>query len=237
MLATSASVVGTPRETRVGKRSRKGEWLVPAGLILLALVPAVMGSARLAQLAGDTAVTPENARFVAQPLPVVMHILAVLPYSLLGAFQFAPGFRRRHRGWHRAAGRVLGVCGLVAALTGLWMAQFYPWPEGDGVSLYVQRLVFGTGMVVSVVLALDAVRRRDFEAHGAWMMRAYAIGMGAGTQVLTHVPWFVLFGKPDEGTRAWLMGGAWVINLLVAEWVIRKKGVARALVRPSAAAG
>ena len=166
---------------------RRTDWLVPATLIVLSLVPATFGTIRLAQLAGGAEVTAANARFFAQPLPVVLHILAVIPYSLLGAFQFAPSFRRRRRGWHRAAGKVLAVCGLVAALTGLWMAHFYPWPDGDGAVLYVERLVFGSAMLASIVLALRAIRRRDFVTHGAWMTRAYAIGMGAATQVLTHL--------------------------------------------------
>jgi hypothetical protein len=54
------------------------------------------------------------------------------------------------------------------------------------------------------------------------MLRAYAIGMGAGTQVLTHLPWFILFGQPIEGPRAVLMIGAWIINLAVAETLIAK---------------
>ena len=202
--------------------SRRSDWLVPALLILLSLVPAVAGTARLAQLAGG-AETAENARFFAQPIPVVVHILVVIPYTIVGAFQFSPGFRRRNRPWHRAAGRVLGVFGLMAALTGLWMAHFYPWPEGDGVGVYVERLVFGTAMVMSIVLGVDAVRRRDFKAHGAWMTRAYAIGLGAGTQVFTHLPWFILIeGKPGESGRTVMMGAGWVINVLVAEWIIRK---------------
>ena len=88
---------------------RRTDWLVPATLIVLSLVPATFGTIRLAQLAGGAEVTAANARFFAQPLPVVLHILAVIPYSLLGAFQFAPSFRRRRRGWHRAAGKVLAV--------------------------------------------------------------------------------------------------------------------------------
>ena len=204
--------------------SRRSDWLVPALLILLSLVPAIAGTARLAELASNAPVTKANARFFAQPLPVVLHILTVIPYSMLGAFQFSAGFRRRNRAWHRAAGRVLGVCGLVVALTGLWMAHFYPWPEGDGVGVYVERLIFGTGMLMSMVLGLDAVRRRDFASHEAWMTRAYAIGLGAGTQVLTHLPWFILVGKPDESARTVLMGAGWVINVLVAEWVIRRAG-------------
>ncbi|HEV3485456.1 MAG TPA: DUF2306 domain-containing protein [Vicinamibacterales bacterium] len=205
-----------------GTTSRRSDWLVPALLILLSLVPAVAGTARLAQLAGG-AETAENARFFAQPIPVVLHILVVIPYTIVGAFQFSPGFRRRNRPWHRAAGRVLGVFGLLAALTGLWMAHFYPWPEGDGVGVYVERLVFGTAMVMSIVLGVVAVRRRDFKAHGAWMTRAYAIGLGAGTQVFTHLPWAILVGgKPGEAGRTVMMGAGWVINVLVAEWIIRK---------------
>jgi uncharacterized membrane protein len=204
-------------------RSTRSDWLVPAALIALSVVPAVAGIVRLTQLAGGAAVTADNARFFAAPLPVVLHIPAVIAYSILGAFQFAPAFRRRRRGWHRAAGRFLAPCGLLAALSGLWMAHFYPWPDGDGQVLYVERLVFGSAMVVSIVLALLAIRRRDFASHGAWMTRGYAIGLGAGTQVLTHLPWFVLVGaKPGELPRAVLMGAGWVINVVVAEWIIRR---------------
>jgi uncharacterized membrane protein len=201
---------------------RRADWLVPTLLLLLSLVPAIAGTARLAQLANG-AQTPESARFFAQPIPVVLHILVVIPYTMAGAFQFSPGFRRRNRPWHRAAGRVLGVFGLIAALTGLWMAQFYPWPAGDGFGVYVERLVFGTAMVVSIVRGIDAARRHDFQSHGAWMTRAYAIGLGAGTQVLTHLPWFLFVGKPGESARTLLMGAGWVINVVVAELCIRRQ--------------
>ena len=80
------------------------------------------------------------------------------------------------------------------------MAHFYPWPVGDGVGVYVERLVFGSAMLLSIAVSLDAVRRRDFKAHGAWMTRAYAIGMGAGTQVLTHPPWSLRAGPGDVCT-------------------------------------
>ena len=141
--------------------SRRSEWMITAGLLLLSLVPAMAGVSRLTQLANGTEITAANARFYAMPLPVVLHILAVIPYSMLGAFQFAPAFRRRHRNWHRAAGKLLVVLGLMAALSGLWMAHFYPWPDGDGEALYVMRLVFGTAMAMSIMLAVVAVRRRD----------------------------------------------------------------------------
>ena len=218
-------------------KSTRSDWLIPAGLIALSLVPAIAGTVRLTQLASGATITPENARFFASPLPVALHIPAVIVYSILGAFQFAPAFRRRHRGWHRAAGRVLAPLGLIAALSGLWMAHFYPWPAGDGQAVYIERLVVGSAMVASIVLALLAVRRRDYATHGVWMIRGYAIGLGAGTQVLTHLPWFVFAsGKPGELPRALMMGAGWAINILVAEWIIRRRRIS-VPVRRSPAAG
>ena len=204
-------------------RSTRSDWLVPAGLIVLSLVPAIAGTARMVQLASGAEVTPENARFFASPLPVALHVPGAIMYSMVGALQFAPGFRRRHRAWHRAAGRVLAPIGLMVALTGLWMAHFYPWPPGDGQMVYGERLVVGVAMVASLVLALAAVRRREYTSHGEWMIRAYAIGLGAGTQVFTHLPWFVLADeRPGELARGVMMGLGWAINIVAAEWIIRR---------------
>ena len=204
--------------------STRSDWLIPAGLIALSMVPALAGSVRLAQLAGGAEITLENARFFAAPLPVMIHIPAAVVYSIVGAFQFSPGLRRRRRAWHRAAGRILIPCALLVALSGLWMAHFYPWPQGDGQLVYAERLVFGTAMVLSVVLGLYAIKRRDFASHGEWMMRAYAIGLGAGTQVLTHLPWFMLVeDKPGELARGVMMGAGWIINVVVVEWIIRSR--------------
>ena len=59
------------------------------------------------------------------------------------------------------------------------------------------------------------------------MRRAYAIGLGAGTQALTQLPALLLFGPPDHLRLALMMGAAWGINLAVAEgliWRRRKRG-------------
>ena len=204
------------------KRTRS-DWLIPAALIALSLVPALAGTARVVQLGAGAEVTPENARFFASPLPVLMHIPAAILYSILGAFQFSRGFRRRHRQWHRRAGKILIPAGLIVAASGLWMAHFYPWPQGDGQIVYLERLIAGSAMVLSILLGVDAIRRRSFAEHGDWMIRAYAIGLGAGTQVLTHLPWFVLSdSKPGELARGVMMGAGWAINIVVAELIIRK---------------
>ena len=203
-----------------GKGWVSAEILIPTGLILLSLVPAGGGTFRLFQLATGSGATPETARFFDQPFPVVAHIVSVILYSLLGALQFAPRFRRRHLRLHRRIGRILIPAGFVAAVSGLWMSHFYPWPAYDGVVLYIMRLLVGGGMIIALLLAADAIRRRKFRQHGAWMIRAYALAMGAGTQVFTHIPIAVLQQEFTLTNRAIAMGAGWLINILVAEWVI-----------------
>ncbi len=220
MNADTNSIAGQAPSKR---RLFSNDWLIPAGLIALSVIPVLGGASRLTELSAGAEITAENVRFFTSPLPVVFHIISVTLYSILGAFQFSRGLRRRKIRWHRAIGRLLIPCGLIAALSGLWMSQFYALPPMDGQILYVLRLIFGWGMVLCIGLGVLAIRRRDYAQHGAWMMRAYAIGLGAGTQALTHLPWFIFFGIPDEFPRAMLMGAGWVINLAVAEWVIRKR--------------
>lgn len=200
----------------------KTQWLAPVALLMLSFVPVAAGAFRVAELTGGAEVTQENARFFAAPAPVLIHIFAATVYCLLGAFQFAAGFRRRRRGWHRAAGRLLVVCGLAVALSGLWMTLFYALPPYDGELLKAMRLFFGSAMAGSIVLGFMSIRRRDYARHRAWMMRGYAIGLGAGTQVFTHLPWVLFLGAPSELTRAGLMFAGWAINLAVAEWLIRR---------------
>jgi uncharacterized membrane protein len=204
----------------------KSEYWVPAGLIALSFIPAVAGGARLASLAGATEVTPENIRFFAAPLPVILHVIGATAFCVIGAFQFVPALRRRPSRWHKLSGRALVPAGVVAALTGLWMAQFHDLPPEDGFVLYLERLIFGFAMLGSLVLGVVTVIRRDFSAHKAWMMRGYAIGLGAGTQAMLGLPVILLSGPPDQTVKAVYMGLAWALNLAFVEWRLRR-GVPR----------
>ena len=212
-----------PRPAAGPQSSGKGEWRVPAAFIVLCAIPFAAGAYRLVTLATGAEITPENARFFGAPLPVVLHIICAVLFIVLGALQFVASFRRRHPTWHRRAGRVAVVSGLVVASSALWMTQFYALPAQDGLLLYGFRLLFGSLMAVSLVLAFVAIRRRQIPRHRAWMMRAYAIGLGAGTQAVTLLLGEIVSGKPSVLARALLMAAAWVINLAVAEWIIRRQ--------------
>ena len=133
--------------------------------------------------------------------------------------------RRRWPGRHRAAGRFLVAAGLVAALSGLWMATRYAIVPADSALPHGLRLLFGSAMALAIVLGCLAILRRDVVRHQAWMRRACAIGLGAGTQALIQIPPLLIIGEPDDLSRALMMGAGWVLNLAVAEWLIRRAQV------------
>jgi hypothetical protein len=111
----------------------------------------------------------------------------------------------------------------VTAVSGTWVTVFSQRAPLDGDVLSGIRLVVGVAMTVSLVLGYLTVRQRDFTAHRRWMLRGYALGFGAGTQLVTQVPWILLVGPLTITTKTYLMAAAWLINVIWAEWLIRRR--------------
>jgi uncharacterized membrane protein len=191
--------------------------------LIWSAVPVAAGLVRLSQLAGAE-ITADNARFIAVPGPVVLHILCATLFCVLGAFQFDTALRHRYPKGHRLSGRVAAPCGILAALSGLWMTAAYPIPAAlQGGLLYGARFAAGASMALALVLSVRAVLQGRIDAHRAWMVRAYALGQGAGTQVLMLLPLSLMAGAPTCFLRDVLMASAWGLNLVVAEWLIRRR--------------
>jgi uncharacterized membrane protein len=206
------------------RKLTRADFKVPALLIALSVVPTLGGIARLASVSGRAAVGPDDARFLAAPAPVVIHVISATLFCLLGAFQFSAGFRLRWPGVHRSAGKLLALCGLLTGATGLWMTAFYTIPSHlQGPLLYVVRLLVASAMIGAILVAWRTILRRDVPRHEAFMIRAYALGQGAGTQVLVLGPWMLLSGESGGLTRDLLMTLAWLLNLAVAELLIRSR--------------
>ncbi len=223
---TQDSLAGTGAAPVPGRARSRSGWWVPPALLALALIPVLGGTGRLIEVLGGPEVLPTDARFAASPAPLIVHIVAAVAYAALGAFQFSARLRRRHPGWHRRTGRVLVVAGLAVAFSGLWMTLTYPQKEGTGDILWATRLLVSSGMGASLILGVVAIRNRNIARHRAWMTRAYALALGAGTQALTVGFGEALFGAGVVRTDL-MMAAAWAINLAIAEWVIRRPGLRR----------
>lgn len=211
-------------------RLTKGDFKVPALLLALSVVPILGGAARLKSVADGAAVGADDARFFAAPIPVVIHVVAATVYALLGAFQFSTGIRLRWRAWHRRAGVLLLGCALLTGTTGIYMTVAYAIPANlQGSLLYGVRLVVGVAMLTAIVKGWVSIVRRDLAQHEAWMIRAYALAQGAGTQAVIFLPSTLIWGPILGPARDVLLSLAWLANVIVAELLIRRR--ARAYLR------
>lgn len=188
-----------------------------AGLVVLSAVPMLAGLTRLFDMPTGRLALDGHERFAADPLTGVLHIVGATGFATIGAFQFMPSRS------HRLVGRVLSALGLIAAFAGAVMAMTWAPKQFDTAWFNAMRTTVAIAMVVFIVAGVVTARRGDFTAHAAWMTRAYALFLSAGTQVFTAGFTALPFMQPHMNERLYAasMAAGWVINLVAAEWVIR----------------
>lgn len=198
-------------------------WLAPMGLLALGLLNIASGAVQLSNIAeGPTeavlASNMTNTQYFVTPFPVVIHIISGTVFNLFAPFQFVPTLRRN--GFHKWSGRILMPAGLVAALTSLWMNQFFP---GFGIGLkYAAVWALGVTMSVCLFLALLSILKRDIALHRAWMIRAVAMSLAPAVQRVILLPYFITTGDMSVPAIEVVVCTSFVLTLAFAEWVIRR---------------
>ncbi|MEP4195745.1 MAG: DUF2306 domain-containing protein [Aliishimia sp.] len=212
----------TPNKARPVNTLSRSEWTFLTFILLYSFIPAFGGLVRVVELAGGPAIIPQNPRALADPLPIVIHLLTSFLFCIFGAVQFLPSFRRNHPNVHRTNGRIIMIAGCISAASGIWMTHVYTFPqELQGSLLYLVRMVVGPLMIGCLIWAVIAIRARNIVSHGGAMIRAYAIGQGASTQTFLGIFWMIVVGSEAVGPpRESIMVLSWVLNLMIAEFLI-----------------
>ena len=200
--------------------------------LLLALafctfIPVMNGAVSVVQIPLGT--LPEDSlRLAAVPVSFFLHSLGGVLFGVLGPLQFVRALRRRFGTLHRLSGRVFVLAGAGLALSGLaLLLQVESIRTGF---LDAARAIFSLALLAALVLGVAAARARDMPRHRAWMIRAYAIGMGTGTVALIMFPIYLITGKPPTGLASDIVVvGMWLLNIALAEWVVRRLALPRPL--------
>ncbi len=170
---------------------------------------------------------------------LVAHICTATVALLLGSLQFIPKVRA-HKPLHRALGRVYLFVGVgPSAVTTIPVAVWF------GRTLTQIGLITAAALwLITGGLAYRAGRQHEFDRHGEWMMRNYALTFLAVTSRIL-VPLLLLVQIPFSGAGAASIGDrapsmipvgqtlGWVINLIVVEVLIRREHGRREPSRPS----
>ncbi|GAA0940867.1 DUF2306 domain-containing protein [Pseudonocardia zijingensis] len=173
---------------------------------------------------------------------LVAHVFTAGVALVLGPLQFVPAIRARRR-WHRRIGRTYLLAGVLpAALTAVPVALL-----SGRIITQVGLVIPAAGWLMTGSLAVRAIRRGDVTAHREWMTRNYALTFLAVTARIL-VPLMLLTGLATgvvapAGAQAaatslipvgQVLG--WVIDLAVAEVLIRRARRSRSASRPARAA-
>jgi len=163
---------------------------------------------------------PAMIRLFSRPMSHWLHSLWGVLLGVLGPLQFARALRARFGAMYRLAGRVFVVAGLVMALSGLSLLV-----RVDSIAtpfLDIARATFSAALIAALVLGVRAARARDRAMHRAWIIRAYAIGMGGATVALVMFPIYLATGQPVTGLMSDLVFvGWWLVAIAIGKWVIR----------------
>jgi uncharacterized membrane protein len=152
-----------------------------------------------------------------------VHITSSIIVLLTGLLQFLPAVLKRFPQVHRVLGKVYVFTILAcSAPSGLVMAVY----ASGG---FWARLSFALISLLWIIFTWVAFRKavqRDFRSHTAFMYRSFALTLSAITlrSYVWLLPFFShlhhLHGREMYVLVSWL---SWVPNLLVSEWLIRRK--------------
>lgn len=193
---------------------------VVAALYFGTLLGTVLGLVQVAQIPLD-ALPADSQRLTAVPVWHFMHVLGGATFGILGPIQFGRVLKHRYGRIHRLVGRLFVAAGAMVALSTLGLLWHFPYAYSALVS--GARLVFALALGVALFLALQAIRRRDLDGHRTWMIRAYAIGIGATVVSMVFFPIYLITGQPPQGIAADLAFiGSWTACILLAELLVRR---------------
>lgn len=163
---------------------------------------------------------PEDSiRLAAAPYSLFAHTVAGATFGLIGPLQFGRVLARKFGQLHRIMGRIFVVAGAFLSLSSL--SLFWQFPDGATAFVSSARLVFGIALGVALIKAMAAIRARDIPRHRDWMIRAYAVGMGAAMVSIVFIPIYIITGTPPMGiTSDIAFVGSWLACIGFAEWVV-----------------
>jgi uncharacterized membrane protein len=189
-------------------------------LAFCTFIPVMTAAVRVVQI--PLGALPEDSlRLATVSIAFFLHSLAGVLFGVLGPLQFVRALRLRFGSLHRLAGRVFVLAGAGLALSGLGLLL-----QVESITtglLDAARGIFGLALLAALVLGVAAARARHMLRHRAWMIRAYAIGMGTGIVALVMFPIYLITGEPPTGLASDIVVvGMWLINIAGGEWVVRR---------------
>lgn len=224
------------RPTTTSRTRRRGAlwWLAISSVAIAIVAPLPYLTSTLERLGADDNTIALN--YVDRPAWVqsafYLHIAFGGVAMLLSPIQLSSRIRRRRPVVHRVAGRIVFVAIVVAGAAGAVLAPF----SAAGTIGLAGFGSLAVAWLTCAIAAVVTVRRGDRAAHRRWATRTFALTYAAVTLRLwlgVLIPVHLATGLDGDRAfeRSYLIVPflAWVPNLIVAEWLLRRPATTRRL--------
>lgn len=174
-----------------------------------------------------------DSRYGAHPVLARLHTVLGGAMVLLVPVQFTARVRNRYRSLHRWSGRTLLVLGVIIAATAFYFGVLYPF-AGRAESITIAPFI--VFFLFAGTKAYFAIRRGDITSHREWMIRAFAVALGAGTVRLIGGPIDLALAPSGYSQEALFVLAVWIgwaMSLGGAElWIARTRLITSGRDRP-----
>lgn len=187
-------------------------WTVTVTLSLLVIVL----SAPYLTLNPEVFLDVQRRVYELHTVGIAAHIVGGMVALALGPIGFLPALRLKRPQWHRAVGRVYLLAVLLGGVAGLYMAMFAYMGAVTGLGFALLACLW----LYTGARAFLSLRHGDVRAHRRWMIRNYALTLGAVSlrvQLLALSPW--LDFDSSYVVVAW---SSWLVTLPLAEGYLRR---------------
>lgn len=149
---------------------------------------------------------------------LVLHVFGGVVALLLGPLQLTSAVRTRWPAFHRSTGRLYIAACAIGAPSGLILALGTTAGPVAGAGFVILALLWP----LFTWLGVRAAMERRFDQHRAWMLRSYAMTAAAITlRLMLPAAGMLGFGFYEAySVIAWI---SWITNLLLVEFIIRRK--------------
>jgi len=162
-----------------------------------------------------------DSSFAAHPVLTLLHVVPGGLFLLLAPLQFSSRIRSRNPALHRRSGRILLPLLVVTLLPGMYFGIRIPY-GGPGEAVAVA--LFGGTLLVSIVVAFVAIRRRQIARHREWMIRVFAFAVAIATERFAFAAIDAALtpsGIPPPQQFVLSVWTGWIVTLAAAEAWIR----------------
>jgi uncharacterized membrane protein len=182
-------------------------------MLLQCVVVAVYGSTYFFHPPGD-------AHFSHYIQLLRLHIAGGIGAVLAGPWQFSQRLRTRNLNLHCWMGRFYLLEVALGSIAGFGMAVV----SDEGLPTHLGFGILAVLWFASGFEAYRMIRGGNIEAHRRWMIRNFALTLAAVT-LRQYMP-LMLFALHWPFRRSYIVVSwlCWVPNVLVAEWMVRRRG-------------